>query len=112
MKGGENVRKIVKVLSTSLILTVLLIVSLTGIAFAGDGHGPNPEPGTCPNPVGPNPDCPYDCLSDSDGSPQQSQVCTTTCNQEHSLYQFGGEGECKSEIKCETKQWMWGIESD
>ena len=97
--------KIVKVLTLSLILTVILIVSLTGAVFA-DG-GPNPEPGICPNP-----DCPGGCQNDGDGSQTQSQVCTSTCNQMQFINQYGAEGNCHSRQHCKTKQYMWGVESE
>ena len=110
--------KIVRVLTVSLILTVILIVSLTGIVFA-DG-GKNPEPGTCPNPncpnpepgICPNPDCLSDCLNNGDGSQIQSQVCTSTCNQTQFNNKYGAEGNCYSRQHCKTNQYMWGVESE
>jgi len=43
--------KILKVLTVSLLLAIIMIVSLAGTVFAAGG----PNSGDCPNP-----DCPYD----------------------------------------------------
>ena len=66
-------RKVTKILAMSLILAVIMIVSITGAAFAA-GPGPNPDypnpdcPNIdCPNPDCPNADCPNpDCLPNGD----------------------------------------------
>jgi hypothetical protein len=62
-KGGEQMRKILKMVAIASALVIILVVSVVSTAMAA---GPNPAPGsgTCPNPdctgVCPNPDCTWD----------------------------------------------------
>jgi len=59
-KGGDEVSKKLKVLTMSLLVTIIMIVAFAGTAFAAgpnSGDCPNPD---CPNADCPNPDCPYD----------------------------------------------------
>jgi hypothetical protein len=52
-------RKRLKLLAIASALVIILVASIASVAMAA---GPNPDPGTCPNPectnVCPNPDCP------------------------------------------------------
>lgn len=55
--------KILKRTAIAAILVIILIISVASVAMAA---GPNPNPGTCPNPEAndgtcPNPDCPNIC---------------------------------------------------
>jgi hypothetical protein len=54
-------RKILKMVGIASALVILLVVSISSVVMAA---GPNPAPGTCPNPecpgVCPNPDCTCD----------------------------------------------------
>jgi hypothetical protein len=52
-------RKISKMAAIASALVIILVVSIASVAMAA---GPNPDPGTCPNPECPGecPDCPYD----------------------------------------------------
>lgn len=57
-------RKGFKVLIISLMVTIIMVVALSGTVFAAGG----PDSGDCPNPDCPNADCPNpDCPSDGNG---------------------------------------------
>jgi len=68
--------KILKMGAIVLTLAIVMAVLLTSVAMAaGNGNGPNEDPGTCPNLECPNPDCPnQDCVCDGDQLPDRDRV--------------------------------------
>ena len=93
--------KAARILVISLTLTVILIVSITGIA-AASGPGPNYE--DCPN---------YgDCPNDGSGTQTQDQLCTSTQTQQQLNNQSGDEGNCICNKYCKNNQYKYGVEPE
>ena len=112
MKGGETMRKAARILVTVLVVTIIMIISIAGIAMAKGpyyGECPNPD---CPN-AGecPNPDCPNTSmiLADGSGTQTQSQLCNAVCNQNQFTHQFSDEGNCFNKQHCRAFQNRYGV---
>jgi hypothetical protein len=122
MKGGETMRKMSRILITSLVLTVIMVISITGIAMAkGPYYGDCPSDGECPNAGDcPNPDCPNDgiCIYDGEGPADgaglqtQAQACQSTSTRNQYNNQSGAEGNCYANQHCKAIQNMYGVQSD
>ncbi len=69
-KGGENMKKAFKLVAIASAVVIILTVSIVSVAMAA---GPNPTPGTCPNPDCTNVCQNSDCTCDGDQLMYQHQ---------------------------------------
>ena len=57
MKGGEIVKRLVKILAMTMLLATILVLSLTGTVFAANGSGSGNKGAECPYGDCDNQDC-------------------------------------------------------